>query len=137
MRKLLVDTNILLDVLAMRKPFYDKAARLFLMAEKSFIELSVSALSIVNTHYVLKKQLSELETRKIIRDMRLLIKVLPLDQRVTDLAINSGFDDFEDAIQYHTALESGQDIIVTRNLNDFKLSKLPVLTAGQFLGLKD
>ena len=137
MRKLLVDTNILLDILAMRRPFYDEAARLFLMAEKSSIELSVSALSIVNTHYVLKKQLSELETRKIIRDIRLLIKVIPLDQKVTDLALNSGFSDFEDAIQYHSALESGQDIIITRNLNDFKLSKLPVLTAGQFLGLKD
>ena len=105
------------------------------MAEKNSIELSVSALSIVNTHYVLRKQLSEMETRKIIRDIRLIIRVIPLDQRIIDLALNSEFADYKDAIQYYTALESGQVIIITRNLNDFKTSKLPVLTAGQFLGL--
>jgi len=133
MKRLLVDTNILLDLLARRNPFYDEAARMFHMAERSTVELSVSSLSMVNTHYVLKRQLAEQQARKVLRDLRLLVNVLPLDQKITDLALNSDFDDFEDAIQYHTALEFAQEIIITRNLQDFKKSSIPVMTAGQFV----
>ncbi len=133
MKKLLVDTNILLDLLARRIPFYDEAAGLFLLAERGIIELTVSAISMVNTHYVLKRQLSEQEVRKVLRDLRLLVGVLPVDQKITDLALNSDFKDFEDAIQYHTALEYAQEIIITRNLADFKHSSIPVMTAGQFV----
>lgn len=133
MRKLFLDTNILLDLLARREGFYEEAARLFLLAEDGELSLSVSALTIVNTHYVLRKHLSEQKTRGIIRDIRLLVSVLPMDERLSDIALNSAIDDYEDAIQYHTALEFQQELIITRNLKDFKSSKLPVMTAGQFI----
>jgi predicted nucleic acid-binding protein len=133
MKKLLLDTNILLDLLAKRKHFYEDAARLFLMAEKNVVSLSVSSLSVVNTHYVLRKHLSEQQTRAVLRDLRNLVKVLPLDEKITDIALNSNIGDFEDAIQYHSALEYRQEIIITRNLKDFKASTLPVMTAGQYI----
>ncbi len=133
MRKLMLDTNILLDLLAARHPFFDEASILFLMAEKGSVELAVSSLSIVNTHFVLRKQLKEQDTRKVLRDLRILVKVLPLDQKITDMALNSDFDDFEDAVQYQTALEYGQEIIITRNLKDFKTSSIPVMTADQYI----
>ncbi len=133
MKKLLLDTNILLDLLAKRKHFYEDVARLFLMAEKNVVSLSVSSLSVVNTHYVLRKHLSEQQTRAVLRDLRNLVKVLPLDEKITDIALNSNIGDFEDAIQYHSALEYRQEIIITRNLKDFKASKLPVMTAGQYI----
>ena len=133
MKSLMVDTNILLDLLARRNPFYEEAASMFLMAERRTIALSISSLSLVNTHYVLKRQLAEQQVRKVLRDLRLLINVLPLDQKITDLALNSHFKDFEDAIQYHTAIEFSQEIIITRNQRDFKESSIPVMTAGQFI----
>lgn len=133
MRKLFLDTNILLDLLARRVGFYEEAARLFLLAEEGKLSLSVSALTIVNTHYVLRKHLPEQKARAIIRDIRLLVSILPLDERISDIALNSNIDDYEDAIQYHTALEYKQEIIISRNLKDFKRSKLPVMSAGQYI----
>jgi len=133
MRRLLVDTNIVLDLLGRRMPYFSEAAKLFNMAEKKQVLLYVSSLSIVNVHYVLKKYKNESETRTIIRNLKLIIDELPVDKRITDLALNSDFDDFEDAIQFFTALEGKQEIIITRNLNDFKKSTLPVMTAGEFI----
>ena len=58
---------------------------------------------------------------------------LPLDDKITDLALNSEFRDFENAIQYYTAIENDQDLIITRNQQDFKESKIPIMTAGEFI----
>jgi hypothetical protein len=68
-----------------------------------------------------------------LRTFKVLVNVLPLDDKITDLALNSEFRDFEDAIQYYTAIENDQDIIITRNPQDFKESKIPVMTAGEFI----
>ena len=133
MKRLLLDTNILIDLLARRVPFYDEAVGLFLLAETQSVQLSVSSISMVNIHYVLKRQLSEQKVRKVLTDLRLLVGVLPMNQKISDLALNSDFKDFEDAIQYHTALEFAQEVIITRNLQDFKQSSIPVMTAGQFV----
>jgi predicted nucleic acid-binding protein len=133
MRKLLVDTNILLDLLGRRMPYFTEAAKLFNQAEDKQVNLYLSSLSIVNVHYVLRKYKTEHETRKIIRALKLLVGELPIDKRITDLALNSEFNDFEDAIQYYTALEAKLDIIITRNLIDYKKSTLPVMTAGEFI----
>jgi len=132
MRKLLVDTNILLDLLGRRMPYFTEAAKLFTMAENKQVNISVSSLSIVNTHYILRKYKNEEKTRNIIRKLKLLVSELPVDKRITDFALNSAFRDFEDAIQYYTALEGKQEMIITRSLIDFKESTLPVMTAGEF-----
>jgi hypothetical protein len=123
----------LFPLLAKRAHFYNESARLFLLAEKKVVSLSVSSLSMVNTHYVLSKHLSEKQARAVLRDLKLLIKVLPLNGKIIDVAMNSDIADFEDAIQYHSALEYRQEVIITRNLKDFKTSTLPVMTAGQFI----
>jgi len=133
MRKLLVDTNIVLDLLGRRMPYFTEAAKLFNQAENKQVNLYLSSLSTVNVHYVLRKYKNEDETRKIIRTLKLLFWELPLDRRITDLALNSEFADFEDAIQYYTALDAKLDVIITRNINDYKKSKLPVMTAGEII----
>ncbi|MCK5067194.1 MAG: PIN domain-containing protein [Bacteroidales bacterium] len=133
MKKLLVDTNILLDLLARRVPHYNEAAELFSLADRKKVTLAVSSLSMVNAHYILRKQKSESEGRKILRNLKILVRVLPLDDRICTLALNSDFSDFEDAIQHHSAIEHGQEIIITRNLSDYKASTLPVMTARDFI----
>jgi predicted nucleic acid-binding protein len=133
MKKLFLDTNIILDLLANRMPFYTEAAELFSLADKKKIKLSISSLCLADTHYILSKQNPDLEVRKILRKFKVLVNVLPLDDKIADLALNSEFRDFEDAIQYCTAIENDQDIIITRNQQDFKDSKIPVMTAGEFI----
>ena len=133
MKNLFLDTNIILDLLANRMPFYMEAAKLFSLADKKKIKISISALSLADVHYSLSRQNPEMEVRNILRTFKVLVNVLPLDDKITDLALNSEFRDFEDAIQYYTAIENDQDLIITRNQQDFKESKIPVMTAGEFI----
>jgi predicted nucleic acid-binding protein len=133
MRKIFLDTNIILDLLAYRMPFYTEAAELFSLADKKKLALSISPLCLADAHYILSKQNPEMEVRKILRKLKVLVTVLSLDDKITDLALNSEFRDFEDAIQYYTAIENEQELIITRNQSDFKDSKIPVMTAGEYI----
>ena len=134
MKKLLVDTNIVIDLLAKREPFYDDAAKLFSLADKKKIKLSVSSLTFANTNYILQKSNPASLAKEILRKFKILATVLAVDDKIIDLALNDNeFVDFEDAIQYYSAIENSQDIIITRNLKDFKTSKLPVMTASEFI----
>jgi predicted nucleic acid-binding protein len=133
MDKVLVDTNIIIDLLAKRDGFYQDAQDLFTLADMKNIKLFISSLSFANTFYLLSRSLNATETRKIMSKFKVLTEVLPLEDKIIGLALASDFSDFEDAIQYYTALENQLDIIVTRNKKDYKLSKLPVLTAKEYL----
>ena len=134
MKKLFVDTNIVLDLLAKRLPFYTSAALLFSLADKKKIKLSVSALTFANTNYVLSKLKTSEEAQEILRRFRLLVEVVPLTSKIIDLALNNTrFKDFEDSLQYYSASESSCEIIITRNQKDFKSADLPVMSAEEFL----
>jgi len=133
MKNLLIDTNIIIDLLAKRKDFYQEAQELFTLADENEVNLYISSLTFANTHYVLSKELNADEARKVLIKFKLLVKILPLDDRILELALSSDFKDFEDGIQYYTALENKLEIIITRNKKDFKTAKLPVLTAREYL----
>lgn len=134
MKKLFVDTNIVIDLLSRREPFFEEAAELFSLADKKQIELSVSSLTIANTSYALLRQMDSNKAKSVLRKLRLILKVLPLDDKIIGLALNDEtFSDFEDGLQYFTAIEDEQELIITRNLKDFKNSKLPTMTAKQFI----
>ncbi|MDP5093911.1 MAG: PIN domain-containing protein [Polaribacter sp.] len=134
MRKIFIDTNIVIDLLSKRTPFFEEAATLFSLADKNQIEISISSLTIANTSYLLLKQMDANKAKSIIRKLRLIVKTLSLDDKIIGLALNDEtFSDFEDCLHYFTALENNQEIIITRNLKDFKNSKLPTMTAKQFI----
>ena len=134
MKKLFIDTNIIIDLLSRREPFYDESAELFSLADQKIIELNISSLTIANTSYTLLRQIDSKKTKEILRKLRLIVNILPLDDKIIGIALNDdSFTDFEDGLQYFTAIENKQDVIITRNLKDFKTSKLPVMTARQFL----
>jgi len=135
MDTLLVDTNIVLDLLAERKEFLIEAQELFTLSDKKEVKLYVSSLTFANTFYILSQKLKLSDARKILRKFKVLVEVLPMDDKIIDLSLESDFKDFEDAIQYHTAIENDIKIIITRNLKDFKTSKIPVLTAKSYMGL--
>lgn len=132
-KKIFVDTDVVLDLLAKRESFYPFAAQLFTIADKQEVTIFVSSLSFGNLNYILSKQKSSTEARKILSRFKVLVKVLPVDDKIIELALNSDFRDFEDAIQYYCAIENGINILVTRNLKDFKLARISILTAEEFV----
>lgn len=134
MSKLLIDTNIVIDLLAQREPFYQSAAQIFSLADQNKLELAISSLTFANTNYVLSRLKSVQEAREILRRFRILVKVLSLNDKIIDLALNdSSFKDLEDGLQYYSAIENGQNVIITRDLQDFKESRIPVMTADEYL----
>ncbi len=133
MIKLFVDSDIILDLLAEREPHYIHAARLFTLIDQNKIVAYTSPLIFANLHYLLKKQTTNLAALKSLRKLKTFINILPIDERVIEQSLNSEFNDFEDAIQYFTAVNNGITLIITRNKTDFKRSKIDVLTAEEFL----
>lgn len=134
MKKLLIDTNIIIDLLSKRKAFYDDAAQLFSKADQDKLKLTISSLTFANTNYILSKLRSAKDAREILRKFKVLVELLPLNDKITELALSDeSFLDFEDGLQYYSALENDIDIIISRNKKDFKSSKLPVLTSKEFL----
>jgi len=134
MKKILVDTNIILDLLAKRKVFYDSASRLFSLADQNKIELYISSLSIANTNYVLSKILNPLDAKDILRRFKVLVSIIPLTDKIIDLALNdNNFSDFEEGLQYYSALGANCKIIISRDKKGFKSAKLPIMSAEEFL----
>jgi predicted nucleic acid-binding protein len=134
MKRILIDTNIVIDLLSKRKDFYNDAANLFSLADKKELKLTISSLTFANTNYILTKLKSAKEAREILRKFKVLVELLSLDDKITELALSDeSFPDFEDGLQYYSAIENEIDIIITRNKKDFKNSKLPVLTAKEYL----
>lgn len=133
MKKVFVDSDIILDLLARREPYYIFAAKLFSLIDQQKIMGFTSPIVFANLHYLLKKNISNLSALKSLRKLKTLINVLPVDERVIEQSLNSEFTDFEDAIQYFTAVNNGISLLLTRNKIDFKKSKIPIATAEEFL----
>ena len=128
MANIFIDTDVCLDLLAQREPHYQFAAKLFTLADTGQVELFVSSLCFSNLHYLLSRQYSAPEARRLLSKFKVLVKVLPVDDKIIELALHSKFKDFEDAIQYFTALEGGLELILTRNIKDFKSAEIAVRT---------
>lgn len=128
-----VDTDIILDLLTRRDPFYMAAARLFSLVERGEVEASVSSLTFANLFYILRKELSGPRAVEVLKKLRMLVAVLPVDDRTISRALDAGFRDFEDAVQYHTALEAGISVLLTRNGRDYPHPAITVCTAEEFL----
>lgn len=133
MEHVFVDTNIVIDLLQKRENFYKEAQELFTKADRKKLKLYISALTFANTYYILSKYYSSNEAKKILSKFKVLVEVLPTTDKIIDLALASDFNDFEDAIQFYTALESNLHVIITRNKKDFKNNLIPVFSAKEFL----
>ena len=133
MIKLFIDSDIILDLLAEREPHYIHAARLFTLIDRNEIAAFTSPIVFANLHYLLKKQTSNSIALKSLRKLKTFVNILPIDERIIEQSLNSDFSDFEDAIQYFTAVNNGITLIITRNKINYKKSKIDVLTAEEFL----
>ena len=133
MENVFVDTNIVIDLLQKRDEFYKEAQELFTLADRKKVKLYISALTFANTYYILSRFYSSDEAKKILSKFKVLVEVLPTTDKIIELALASDFKDFEDAIQFYTALESSFEAIITRNKKDFKNNLIPVFIAKEYL----
>jgi predicted nucleic acid-binding protein len=133
MEKVFVDTNVVIDLLAKREPFYKDAQDLFTLSDKKEIELQISSLTFANAYYSIVKHYKAVDAKKYLLKFKVLVNILPLEDKAIELALASDFGDFEDGLQYFIAMDYESDIIITRNKKDFKSSKIPVMTAGEYL----
>lgn len=132
--KLLLDTNIIIDFLAARKPYDEEASKIISLGEKGVIQIGTSALSIANTNYILSRQTNAKSSRNILDRFKVLIEIYSLNETIIELALNDErFTDFEDGLQFYSALENQCTAIITRNKKDFKKSTIPVFTGEEFL----
>ncbi len=130
--RVFLDTNILVDLIADRKPFSKYAVEIFSKAEAKEIQLFVSSHSVATTHYLLKKYLGAKGLREVIYNLLDYLTVVPVDVDVIKKGLRSKHKDFEDSIQILCASSIEKlDYIVTRNIKDFKQSELPVITPDE------
>lgn len=126
------DTNVVLDVLLKREPFYADSAALWTMAERGSIRGQVSAVSFTNVYYIVRRLRNARVARKTLVLLRDVFAPVACDAQVLDQAIDSSFADFEDAVQYFSAVRGRAACIVTRNPQHFPEQPLPAVTPVEF-----
>ena len=133
MDNVFVDTNVVIDLLAKRELFYKDAQDLFTLGDRKEVKLFISSLTFANAYYSIVKHHKEVDAKKFLAQFKVLVTIVSLEDKHIELALSSNFKDFEDGLQYFIAMDNEADVIITRNKNDFKNSKIPVLTAGEYL----
>jgi predicted nucleic acid-binding protein len=131
--KVLIDTNVLLDVLAERRGFYNDAMRIWTLAESGRITAHVAAISFSNCYYIVRKHAGRRSAEKAVGVLRDVFKPVDLTAQILNQAIDADFADFEDAIQFHSAVHARIESIITRNPDHFPRAPLSVLSPAEFL----
>jgi predicted nucleic acid-binding protein len=133
-KKVLIDTDVLLDFFFDRIPFSEHAEKLFSLCESGQIEAYVTPVICSNTYYLLRQTASHDRVIEKMNQLLSMMDVLLMDKLTVLDALRSGFKDFEDALQSAAAHRSGFiDVIITRNTKDFARSETGIMTPGSFL----
>ncbi|WP_441000683.1 type II toxin-antitoxin system VapC family toxin [Fodinibius sp. SL11] len=123
MEPILLDTDICLDSLAGREPWNVDANQIFHASVEGLVDLFISGLTFSNLFYLLGRTHGSKKTVQKLSAMRDLVSVSTVDEEIVDLALKSGWADFEDALQYFSALDAGCELLITRNTSDYKKAK--------------
>lgn len=134
MRNILIDTDVVLDLFFNRKPYSDSAAVILSHCELNLINGFITPVICSNIYYLLRKTAKHEKVMEKLSQLLTIVDVLQMDREVVVEAINSKFNDFEDALQNFAAVKAGNiDAIITRNVKDYKKSKIGVLTPDSFI----
>lgn len=131
--KVFWDTNVMLDLLGEREPFYTTAAQIATLADQRKIDIVASALSYGTVSYFLTKYYGLKTTIDKLRKFKAISRICKLDENIIERSLQANFPDFEDALQYFSALSGGCDFIITRNEKDFKKATIPVISPNIFI----
>jgi len=134
MKQVFLDTNILMDILANRQPFYKSSSEIYKLGLSKKILLYTSSNTIITLHYLMRKFIEEDKIRMALDEITNAVTIIPVDITIIKKSLKSNHKDFEDAIQI-TAAQSinTMDCIITRDLKDYKFSEINVYTPDEFL----
>ncbi len=132
--KILVDTNVLLDIALERQPFFADSLQVLSLIFHKQLEGYLSASTVSDLYYIIRRNKGHAPSIDFIRRILTFCRVAVVDQDAIESALDSNFGDFEDAIQHSTAIINQLDLIVTRNPNDYTDSTIQILTPIQLLG---
>jgi predicted nucleic acid-binding protein len=135
MDKLFIDSDIILDLIQERENHKD-AKQLFALIEENKVKGYVSPLIFANLFYILRKQESNKFAMHVLARLKALLHILTINEKTIELALSSGFKDFEDAIQYYSALEENLEYLITRNKEDYKHSGIIICNAKEYLAIR-
>lgn len=131
--KILLDTNVVLDVLLERQPYYSASSKIFILSSKMDIQLYITSTIVTDLFYIISKLLSKKKAKDFLANLLEIVDICEVGKPIISEAMNSNFEDLEDAVQYFAAKEKNIDVILTRNKKDFILSKIKVLTPAEFI----
>jgi predicted nucleic acid-binding protein len=131
-----IDTDVLIDYICRRKPFYDNAIKIIDLRINEIFRGCISTQSIANIYYILRKELTSIERKRVLRSLCELFSPCDITREMTLLALeDTSFSDFEDCVQMHCAINANADLIITRNTKDYANSRIKAVTPDEFLEL--
>lgn len=131
--KILIDTNIIVDVALERQPFYSESVQVLSLVHQKQVEGYISASTVSDLYYIIRKPKGRDQTMDFLRRISTFCRVATVDESVISMALAANFRDFEDAIQYSTARVNQLDAIVTRDIADFPVNTPRILTPAQLI----
>jgi predicted nucleic acid-binding protein len=132
--KVLLNTNVLLDIALERQPFFEDSELVLSLVESRQIKGAISASTVSDLYYVIRKQKkSHALALEFVDEISKICQIATVNRAVIEMALTSNFDDFEDAIQYSTAQINALDGIVTRNPQDYHLAELRIFTPSALI----
>ena len=134
MKRVLVDTDVILDFFFDRKPHSDYSSIILNLCERGQLDGYITPVIISNLYYLLRRTAKHEKVIEKLKELLTIVKVLQMNHEVVENALNSKFKDFEDALQNFAAVASNDiNVILTRNVKDYKKSEIGVLTPESFV----
>jgi len=131
--RILLDTDVNLDFVLARQPFFVEAKEIFTQLAQNKFEAYIASITAINIYYFGRKEKGRIYTLQELEKLLRLVKICPVDSKILQIALNSPITDYEDAVQHECALAENLDAIVTRNVKDFVNASVQVYSPGDFL----
>lgn len=131
--KAFIDTNVIVDVIAHRDPFFEDSQAILSLCAMREIEGAVTDLTFCNVAYVMRKQLGNVRVRECLCVLKQMLTIVPVGEMAIQSALDDETVDFEDAVQLAAAVNCGADVIITRNIRHFSRSPIQVMTPADYL----
>ncbi|MFV0593293.1 MAG: type II toxin-antitoxin system VapC family toxin [Draconibacterium sp.] len=136
--KLFVDSDVVIDFFTDREPYANPASELFELNEQGNVKLFLSAVSINNIYYIVRKFLGHKKTIEVVEMLTEMTEIVGTTKKEIIRALKNNFSDYEDSVQYSSALTiNGLDAIITRNIKDYRNSSIAVMTPLNFLKMME
>lgn len=137
MRRVFIDTDVILDLFLRREPHHTIALHFFSRLKGRNAQGCTSPVAVANTYCMLAKIRNKRYAIQKITRLRRLLQIAAVDQSIVDAALEAPYKDFEDSIQYHCARQNGLEHLITRNLTDYPRGPLKVLLPEEYLALEN